>query len=78
MEYVLGFTAGNDISARDWQKQWGGSQWCRGKTFATFWSIGAGHRNAWTKFGDPNSLNMQLKLNGQVDAGSQLTARHDF
>lgn len=28
---VLGFTCGNDVSARDWQKQWGGGQWCRGK-----------------------------------------------
>ncbi|MEB3334777.1 MAG: fumarylacetoacetate hydrolase family protein, partial [Cyanobacteriota bacterium] len=33
---VAGFTCGNDVSARDWQKQWGGGQWCRGKTFDTF------------------------------------------
>ena len=34
--YVLGYTAANDVSARDWQIRWGGSQWCRGKTFDTF------------------------------------------
>ena len=26
LEYVLGYTCGNDISARDWQKEMGGSQ----------------------------------------------------
>ena len=36
LEYVLGYTCGNDVSARDWQKDYGGSQWCRGKTFDTF------------------------------------------
>ncbi len=33
---VLGYTAANDVSARDWQIRWGGSQWCRGKSFDTF------------------------------------------
>ena len=36
LDYVLGYTCANDVSARDWQKDYGGSQWCRGKTFATF------------------------------------------
>ena len=27
LEYVLGYTAGNDISAREWQKTRGGGQW---------------------------------------------------
>lgn len=40
LEAVLGFTCGNDVSARDWQKQWGGGQWCRGKTFDTFAPLG--------------------------------------
>jgi len=30
LDYVVGYTAANDVSARDWQKQFGGSQWCRG------------------------------------------------
>ncbi len=40
LDYVLGYTCGNDVSARDWQKEMGGSQWCRGKTFDTFCPLG--------------------------------------
>ena len=40
LEYVFGYTCANDVSARDWQKDWGGSQWCRGKTFDTFCPLG--------------------------------------
>jgi 2-keto-4-pentenoate hydratase/2-oxohepta-3-ene-1,7-dioic acid hydratase in catechol pathway len=40
MDYVLGFTAANDVSARDWQKEWGGGQWGRAKSFDTFCPIG--------------------------------------
>ena len=29
LDYVLGYTCGNDMSARDWELEWGG-QWCRG------------------------------------------------
>ncbi|MDB6117941.1 MAG: 5-carboxymethyl-2-hydroxymuconate isomerase, partial [Verrucomicrobiaceae bacterium] len=36
LDYVLGYTCANDVSARDWQRTFGGSQWCRGKTFDTF------------------------------------------
>ena len=39
-DYVLGYTCANDVSARDWQKEGGGSQWCRGKTFDTFLPLG--------------------------------------
>jgi 2-keto-4-pentenoate hydratase/2-oxohepta-3-ene-1,7-dioic acid hydratase in catechol pathway len=40
LDYVAGFTCGNDVSARDWQLKWGGTQWCRGKSFDTFAPIG--------------------------------------
>ena len=40
LDYVLGYTCANDVSARDWQKDFGGSQWCRGKTFDTFCPLG--------------------------------------
>ena len=40
LDYVLGYTCANDVSARDWQMKKGGSQWCRGKTFATFAPLG--------------------------------------
>ena len=40
LDYVAGYTCGNDVSARDWQLKMGGSQWCRGKSFDTFAPIG--------------------------------------
>jgi 2-keto-4-pentenoate hydratase/2-oxohepta-3-ene-1,7-dioic acid hydratase in catechol pathway len=40
LNYVLGYTCANDVSARDWQMKWGGGQWCRGKTFDTFAPLG--------------------------------------
>ncbi len=36
LSYVLGYVCANDVSARDWQKEKGGGQFCRGKTFDTF------------------------------------------
>ncbi|MEP7247973.1 MAG: fumarylacetoacetate hydrolase family protein, partial [Gammaproteobacteria bacterium] len=36
LDFVLGYTCANDVSARDWQLARGGGQWCRGKTFDTF------------------------------------------
>jgi 2-keto-4-pentenoate hydratase/2-oxohepta-3-ene-1,7-dioic acid hydratase in catechol pathway len=40
MGYVFGYTCGNDVTARDWQKSFGGNQWCRGKSFDTFAPLG--------------------------------------
>ncbi len=40
LSHVLGYTCANDVSARDWQRDWGGSQWCRGKGFDTFCPLG--------------------------------------
>ena len=40
LDYVLGYTCANDVSARDWQKEGGGSQWSRGKSFDTFCPLG--------------------------------------
>jgi 2-keto-4-pentenoate hydratase/2-oxohepta-3-ene-1,7-dioic acid hydratase in catechol pathway len=65
LNYVLGYTIANDVSARDWQKDWGGSQWCRGKTFDTFCPVGpamvtpAGLKN-------PNDLAISTRVNGET------------
>lgn len=40
LDFVLGFTCANDVSARDWQKEWGGGQFCKGKGFDTFCPLG--------------------------------------
>ncbi|MGB0416422.1 MAG: fumarylacetoacetate hydrolase family protein [Coraliomargarita sp.] len=40
LDYVLGYTCANDVSARDWQKLLGGGQWVKGKSFDTFCPLG--------------------------------------
>lgn len=63
LNYVLGYTIANDVSARDWQKEWGGSQWCRGKTFDTFCPIGPALVTS-ALISDPNNLAITTRLNG--------------
>ena len=63
MTYVLGYTIANDVSARDWQKDWGGSQWCRGKTFDTFCPLGPALVTP-TGLKDPNNLALTTRVNG--------------
>jgi 2-keto-4-pentenoate hydratase/2-oxohepta-3-ene-1,7-dioic acid hydratase in catechol pathway len=65
LQYVLGYTCGNDVSARDWQKAKGGSQWCRGKTFDTFAPLGPCLVTA-DEIPNPNSLGIKTILNGQT------------
>lgn len=68
-KYVLGYTAANDISARKWQKQGGGGQWIRGKSFDTFCPIGPSIVTTGTaddEIADPQKLAISLSLNGQV------------
>lgn len=40
LDYVLGYTCANDVSARDWQKSHGGGQWVKAKSFDTFCPLG--------------------------------------
>ncbi len=63
LDYVLGYCAANDISARDWQNKWGGSQWCRGKTFDTFAPLGPCLVTA-DEIPNPNTLRIRTILNG--------------
>ena len=65
LDYVLGYTCANDVSARDWQKDYGGSQWCRGKTFATFCPLGPCLVTT-DEIPDPNTLQIRTVLNGEV------------
>ena len=65
LDYVLGYTCANDVSARDWQMKYGGSQWCRGKTFATFCPLGPCLVSA-DEITDPNSLGIKTILNGET------------
>jgi len=63
MEYVLGYTAANDVTARDWQKEWGGGQFCRGKGFDTFCPLGPVLVTA-DEIPDPGKLGIRAFLNG--------------
>ncbi len=64
-EHILGYTCANDVSARDWQKEFGGSQWCRGKTFDTFCPLGPAIVTR-DEIPNPNALGISTLVNGQI------------
>jgi 2-keto-4-pentenoate hydratase/2-oxohepta-3-ene-1,7-dioic acid hydratase in catechol pathway len=60
LTYVLGYTCGNDVSARDWQQ--GDVQWWRAKGCDTFAPLGP-----WIATNlDPTNLELQTRVNGEV------------
>jgi 2-keto-4-pentenoate hydratase/2-oxohepta-3-ene-1,7-dioic acid hydratase in catechol pathway len=67
LDYVLGYTAVNDVSSRDWQKDkaLNGGQFARGKSFDTFCPLGP-----WLVTRDeipnPNALAIKTILNGKA------------
>ena len=65
MDYVLGYTVANDVSARDWQLRLGGGQWSRGKTFDTFCPLGPCIATL-DGFADPNAVGLRTRLNGET------------
>jgi len=64
-EYVLGYTCGNDVSARDWQKEGGGSQWCRGKSFDTFAPLGPVLVTR-DEIPNPHALRIRTSIDGEA------------
>lgn len=65
LDYVLGYTCANDVSARDWQIKWGGSQWCRGKSFDTFCPIGPCIVTR-DDIPDPAGLRIRTTVSGEI------------
>lgn len=65
LDYVLGYTCANDVSARDWQGKWGGTQWCRGKTFDTFAPLGPCLVTP-DEIPNPNALPLKTTVSGEV------------
>ncbi len=67
LNYVLGYTVANDVSARDWQrdKNLGGGQFARGKSFDGFCPLGPCIVTA-DEIPDPNALGLKTILNGHV------------
>lgn len=64
LKYVAGYTVGNDVSARDWQKGRPGGQWLLGKTPDTFAPTGP-HLVTADEI-NPHELKIQLRLNGKT------------
>jgi 2-keto-4-pentenoate hydratase/2-oxohepta-3-ene-1,7-dioic acid hydratase in catechol pathway len=62
LSYVLGYVCANDVSARDWQKEKGGGQFCRGKTFDTFCPVGPCLATA-DEILDPSKLTIRSFVN---------------
>lgn len=62
--HVAGYTVGNDVSARDWQKGRPGGQWLLGKTPDTFAPTGPYLVTADEV--DPHNIKIGLRLNGET------------
>ena len=61
LDYVLGYTCANDVSARDCQLRLD-AQWARGKSFDTFSPLGP-----WIETDlDPDNAAIRTRLNGKV------------
>ena len=65
LDHVLGYTCGNDVTARDLQRKDG--QWTRSKSFDTFCPLGP-----WIVTDlDPSDLAVESRVNGQVQQRSR-------
>ncbi|MEP7200840.1 MAG: fumarylacetoacetate hydrolase family protein [Chloroflexota bacterium] len=58
--YIFGYTCGNDVSERDWQR--GDLQWARAKSSDTFSPFGP----LIATDVDPHDLHLQTRVNGEV------------
>ena len=65
LDYVLGYTVGNDVSSRHWQKQAGAGQWIKGKSFDTFCPLGPVLVTR-AAIPDPQTLQVTTRVNGAV------------
>ncbi len=64
-DYVAGYTAANDVSARRWQKHAGAGQWVRGKSFDTFCPLGP-ELITPDEIPDPQTLQLRCILNNEI------------
>lgn len=65
LEHVFGYTIGNDVTSRDWQKGKPGGQWLLGKAIDTFGPLGP-HIVTADSIDDPQNLDIALQLNGET------------
>ncbi len=65
LDHVAGYTAFNDVSARDYQIRKPGGQWLSGKTFDTFAPMGPALVTR-DEIPDPHVLDIRCLVNGEV------------
>lgn len=65
LDYVWGYTCGNDVSCRDWQSGKPAGQWFLGKSFDTFAPIGPVLVTR-DEIPGPNALDISSRLNGRT------------
>ena len=65
LDYVLGYTCANDVTARDWQNFHSGGQWVKGKSFDTFCPLGPILVTA-DRLPNPQILPLRTMLNGRI------------
>jgi len=61
---IAGYRVANDVSARWWQKEGSGGQFCRGKSFDTFCPVTP--LRATAQVPDPQSLTLRTRVNGEL------------
>lgn len=64
LDYILGYTVGNDVSHREWQLKRGGGQFCLGKGFDGWAPYGPGIVSP-SVIKDPQNLRIFTKVNGE-------------
>jgi 2-keto-4-pentenoate hydratase/2-oxohepta-3-ene-1,7-dioic acid hydratase in catechol pathway len=65
LSHVRGYCCANDVSARWWQKEGSGGQFCRGKSFDTFCPLGPRVTPA-AEVPDPQALRVRCRVNGST------------
>ena len=65
LEYVLGYSVGNDVSHREWQLKRGGGQWANGKGFDGWAPYGPGLVSR-DLIKDPQNLRIKTLVNGKT------------
>ena len=76
LDSVLGYCCANDVSARWWQKEGAGGQFCLGKSFDTFCPVGPGVVPA-EGLGDPGDPEIGLGISCRVSGEEMQSSRTD-
>lgn len=72
LDAISHYATANDVTARWWQKQGSGGQFCRGKSFDTFCPVGRPVPAATV--GDPSDLAIETRVNGEVVQSGRTSA----